>query len=60
VTVLPTPNDRTVKAIIQEGGSLIEGIRSKLQVLERNKMDLQAKITKFEHKMHSLDYQQSR
>ena len=44
-----------VRTILQEGTSLVEGIRSKLQNLERNKHDLQTKISNFESKMLALE-----
>ncbi len=44
-----------MRSIIQEGGSLIQGIRSKLQTLEKNKHDLQLKISNFENKMQALE-----
>ena len=46
---------KSVRSIIQEGGSLIQGIRSKLQTLEKNKHDLQLKISNFENKMQALE-----
>jgi hypothetical protein len=45
----------SVRAIIQEGGSLIQGIRSKLANLEQSKMQLQSKIEQFETKMQRLE-----
>ena len=41
----------SVRAIIQEGGTLIQGIRTKLAVLEQSKQQLQNKIERFENKM---------